>query len=1099
MLLINWLYYEKTILNFEDIVFLSGKTGEGKSALIDAMQIVILGETKNTLFNKSANDKATRDLMGYLNGKYKNGTYKRDKGVFSSHLCMEFQDEKGDCYCFGIVFDVAGTTRSDMDYRFYMMNQSIPDHGFVNADGTVYDIRRMKKYLDAFQDRSCRMFTTNMDYRNYFKQRMLIKDERFFDVFKKAVAYTPMMNISEFIVKNICSEEEELDLEEMQEEINDYRQMKEQLETVKEKKEQLSLIHAQYQDIQRDIERLQDVRIEQEAVVYQSLYLEEEQAQKRYACLNKDYQSLMQMAAQTQAKRQEIEQTIEQLKDRRKDNAADILQRQIESLTQQKAMLDQDIAVVAQQLEVKGEAAKQQLEALEEIEDDVEMPDISLSHVKLAVQKSIHQKEQLADFPLLSYTQLQQQFQQIDEQVQQASAVLRNEVTTLQEDLRRFRQDKEALEAGKKTYPKKLLVLKQAIEEGLRKQYGKPIEVAILADLMDIKEEAWRNAIEGYIHNQKLNLVVEEAYFMDAYRIYKAVKKELNLHTYAVVDIAKAKPGKRMEVKTLYDCVEVQREDIRLYVEYLLGRVVCCEREQDLRSYPISITQDCMLYSGYAISHMNPDFYRRPFIGTESIERQLQEIIAQIQAYSYRLKKQEEILHTLQDVRVAAIINDDFIRQLDDGIRKAQSSAKYDQDIQELRKAQTPESLQELMDIEEQLGKAKKESQNLYEKQVKQEAQKTNLEKEMNECNERCAELKEKRSHTAMPEAGIPQTIADIKDVAVMLKKKEQLKNEGQNLSAGIQIAKEQLIAKKNHYNDTFRISLNPHFSSEDYEREYEKHSANVVEDYIDKCRIAEQKAYECFQNNFFSAINNKIENVKTQIDRLNRSIRRHQFGRSRYEFICTCNEDYREYYDLITNKELNGHNLLNTQVYEENEELIHELFDKISALSSMQDPKKYQELEKEVKRLSRFTTYLKFDILENGNSLRATIGSSSGGETQTPFYVAVLASLFSVYDGSRDGLQLAIFDEAFDKMDNERIEECIALLKALGFQAIIVTPTDKISNLGRVADMTLIAATDERNGQKVSSVQKWSQRAVEAEHEVNGEEVEDKGEAMTM
>ena len=110
------------------------------------------------------------------------------------------------------------------------------------------------------------------------------------------------------------------------------------------------------------------------------------------------------------------------------------------------------------------------------------------------------------------------------------------------------------------------------------------------------------------------------------------------------------------------------------------------------------------------------------------------------------------------------------------------------------------------------------------------------------------------------------------------------------------------------------------------------------------------------------------------QIDRLNRSIRRHKFGRSSYEFVCTCNEDYREYYNLITNKELNGHNLLNTKVYEENEELIHELFNKISSLSSMQDPKKYQELQKEVQLLSRFTTYLKFDILENGNSLRATI-----------------------------------------------------------------------------------------------------------------------------
>ncbi len=69
MLLVNWLYYEKTILSFEDIVFLSGKTGEGKSALIDAMQLVILGRTDNSIFNKSANDKTTRDLMGYLKGK----------------------------------------------------------------------------------------------------------------------------------------------------------------------------------------------------------------------------------------------------------------------------------------------------------------------------------------------------------------------------------------------------------------------------------------------------------------------------------------------------------------------------------------------------------------------------------------------------------------------------------------------------------------------------------------------------------------------------------------------------------------------------------------------------------------------------------------------------------------------------------------------------------------------------------------------------------------------------------------------------------------------------------------------------------------------
>ncbi|MCI8541685.1 MAG: AAA family ATPase, partial [Erysipelotrichaceae bacterium] len=45
VLLINWLYYSKELLEFDQINLLSGKTGHGKSAFIDALQVVILGET----------------------------------------------------------------------------------------------------------------------------------------------------------------------------------------------------------------------------------------------------------------------------------------------------------------------------------------------------------------------------------------------------------------------------------------------------------------------------------------------------------------------------------------------------------------------------------------------------------------------------------------------------------------------------------------------------------------------------------------------------------------------------------------------------------------------------------------------------------------------------------------------------------------------------------------------------------------------------------------------------------------------------------------------------------------------------------------------
>lgn len=1087
MLLINWLYYEKTLLSFDDIVFLSGKTGEGKSALIDAMQIVILGKTDNSLFNKSANDKTTRDLMGYLKGKYKNGTFKRDKGSFSSHLCMEFEDQKGQPYSFGIVFDCSGTTRSDMNYRFYMMNQPIPEHQFLEENSLfgkgshVYDIRQMKKFLDSFHDRSCRMFNTNMDYRSYFKQRMLIKDERFFDVFKMAVAYTPMMNISEFIVKNICNEEEDLNLEEMQEEIQDYRQMKEQLETVKNKKEQLSEIHGQYMDILKQMEEKETLLVEQEAASYQTMLLEQKQVQQQYETYTKSYQELMKQSKDADLEYQRLDKELEELNDKRKDNSAEILERKIQSAKQQYDIQHKDVNGTCEQLIKKGRRLEEQLDILEDIEDDesIALEDFDLSRKKLEVRKSINGAEKLSAFDLHAYQKLKQDLHDIQEQLSLSKNALFSKLDIEKKQLNELYATQKELEHGKKPYPKELLMLKQELAAQLKAKHGKEISVTILCDHITIKDEAWRNAIEGYIRNQKLNLIVEDGYFMDAFRIYRSMKHRTDLHTYSIVDQTKAKPGNRPDAVTLYDHVEVDQESLKPYVEYLLGRVVCCSEEAKIREYPISITQDCMLYSGYAVSRMNPNSYKTPFIGADSVEKQLKEVIKQIKEHREQLEQIETLYELIKDIHLDQSINDDFLRQLESGVEKAVNMEELAQEMEDLRKAQTPESLQELMELDDQIKQVKLARNKVYNLQIEQGTRKNLLESDMSSSNERMQELQKQLNETPFPEQGIPESIAGITEVEDMQRRKMRIDSSLRELTTQLEIGKERLFSRKSHYNDSFRISLNPAFDCDDYEREYEKHSENVVEGYIEKCRLAEQKAYECFQNNFFSAINGKIDNVKSQIDRLNRSIRRHQFGRSQYEFVCTCNEDYREYYDLITNKELNGHNLLNTHVYEENEELIHELFDKISALSSMQDPKLYHELEKEVKMLSRFTTYLKFDILENGNSLRATIGSSSGGETQTPFYVAVLVSLFSVYDAPSGGLQLAIFDEAFDKMDNERIEECINLLKSLGFQAIIVTPTDKISNLSKSADMTLIAATDERNGHRVSNVSKWSQKVL--------------------
>ncbi|MBQ7569227.1 cell division protein MukB, partial [bacterium] len=87
--------------------------------------------------------------------------------------------------------------------------------------------------------------------------------------------------------------------------------------------------------------------------------------------------------------------------------------------------------------------------------------------------------------------------------------------------------------------------------------------------------------------------------------------------------------------------------------------------------------------------------------------------------------------------------------------------------------------------------------------------------------------------------------------------------------------------------------------------------------------------------------------------------------------------------------------------------------------------------------------------------------GEKSGGETQTPYYVAIAASFSQIYS-SGDTVRLIMFDEAFDKMDDERIASMMEFFKQLKLQVILATPPAKMDVIGERVDTILLA---ERQG----------------------------------
>ena len=69
--------------------------------------------------------------------------------------------------------------------------------------------------------------------------------------------------------------------------------------------------------------------------------------------------------------------------------------------------------------------------------------------------------------------------------------------------------------------------------------------------------------------------------------------------------------------------------------------------------------------------------------------------------------------------------------------------------------------------------------------------------------------------------------------------------------------------------------------------------------------------------------------------------------------------------------------------------------------------------------------------------------------------------------------LRLVVLDEAFSKMDAEKVASCISLIRGLGFQAIISATNDKIQNYLENVDKTFVYANPNKRHISIQEFEK--------------------------
>lgn len=1096
ILLMNWLYFGKQLIEVDDVNFLTGKNGAGKSTVIDALQIVLLGETSPRNFNKAANDSSQRTLEGYLRADMDDSSPKSRRGKdFSSYIACEFHDDQTEAdFVAGIVFDCRhdGTVRQ----QYFLYDGVIPAHCFVENRQTM-SIPALRAWLKSMPDSHGQLFDTNWRYREELLSKWNVHTDQVCRMLKKAVSFRPIVDIRQFITENICDIPEKPDIEAMQQTIRDYQHHERLAEQQEKKLEALDGIGRQYQRWLEASEELRQVR-------FLSLWAEREQQAQQLEQLRQEEASCRRDLEESAQRCRELEASIADREQRKSTLQAqreksDIyreqhrLQAEQRRLQQERRRLSRDIDAALE--EIQKEAAQltdlcrrmgqwPDLEAVSALRQQAE-------EVERACAPLLENAASLLTGSLEPLEQAQTACAEFSHRLQQAAYSLSASARQSQTIRRETEETLALLQKNVKDYPSGLLHLKQQLTDGLQADHpGATVE--ILADVLEIAdgEEAWRGAVEGFLNTQKFYLLVEPEVYDDALDLYDGLKGS-GRQTYGLVDVGKIRQREQTDAQegSLARKVETDSDLARSYINYLLGRVICCETVSELREHRAAITADGMVYQGYVARPIPRQRMEDAFLGRKAVALRMEKLRAELRRQEEAVERLRPVEQLLEDQRKREVLfTARFCQEMTQRQADAARRDELDGQLQQIDAQLEGLDLLWLEDLDREMARLDGEIAQLR-KTLREEDRNGGLltnrlqqltEEKLPQTRQLLAETErtiEGRYPAEDREAvGLPryrEALQRLKKPAAILR---QLRDQAPETEAHAAQQWEQLLRLRREYVQQYRpcpFAVDAAHNDE-FEAERQLLADSALPQYREKIRKARESALEQFQNDFLAKLKSSIDQVQEQVRNLNRALERAQFGTDRYRFLVERNPDYGDYYDMILSPELmEGEGGLFALPFQQKYgPLIEDLFSRIAGSDDTEHNARQQsELQQNIERYTDFRTYLRFDLETtdgNGNRqlLSKTLNTKSGGETQTPVYIAVLASFAQLYrvndpSGLGNTVRLVIFDEAFNKMDSERIVESIRLLRKMHLQAIICTPPDKLPDIMPEADRTLLVCKD--------------------------------------
>src|SRR5206468_10411869 len=126
--LVQWYHFQDHVFQIRANCLLVGDNGSGKTTVLDAIQIALVADAGEALFNRAANEKSRRTLYGYVRWKIgsedesRPGLVRFGRGACTCYVLLEFRDDRDDSASFtcGVVFEV-NETDTDVAKLYFLI------------------------------------------------------------------------------------------------------------------------------------------------------------------------------------------------------------------------------------------------------------------------------------------------------------------------------------------------------------------------------------------------------------------------------------------------------------------------------------------------------------------------------------------------------------------------------------------------------------------------------------------------------------------------------------------------------------------------------------------------------------------------------------------------------------------------------------------------------------------------------------------------------------------------------------------------------------------------------------------------------------------